>query len=112
MFKKCSLCHHVWQEREDFLADPDLEIIGYQVCFEGVKEGLFLFNHRCETTIAVRVHAFDDLYMGVRYDFAATDTDKCSGFCLHMEELSACNVHCKYAYVRDIIQIIRKWPKG
>ena len=112
MFKKCPLCNHLWQKREDFLADSDLEIIGYQVCFEGVKEGLFLFNHRCNTTLALKVQAFDELYEGVRYDFAATGTDKCSGFCLHIEELNACNAKCKYAYVREIIQIIRKWPKG
>lgn len=111
MFKKCSFCQRLWNDRGAFLADRDLEIIGYQVCFDGVKEGLFLFNHTCETTIALKVHEFDDLYTGKRYDFAATGTDKCSGFCLHMEELKACTAECKYAYVRDIIQIIRKWPK-
>jgi len=112
MFKKCSLCHYLWKDRDSFLADPALEIIGYQVCFEGVKEGLFLFNHTCKTTLALKVYEFDDLYNGLRYDFAATGTDKCSGFCLDLAELQACSSECKYAYVRDIIQIIRNWPKG
>jgi hypothetical protein len=29
MFKKCPLCEHTWKDRETFLVDPDVEIIGY-----------------------------------------------------------------------------------
>ncbi len=111
MFKQCTVCRHCWQDREDFLTDPDLAIIGYQVCFDGVKDGLFLFNHNCKTTLAVKVYEFDDLYKGPRYDTAALGTDSCSGFCLDMTELKSCDSQCKYAYVLDIIQIIVKWPK-
>jgi len=113
MFKKCPLCHYHWQKREDFLADRDLEIIGYQVCFDEAKEGLFLFNHLCKTTLALKVHMFEDLYVGgARYEINAAGTDACSGFCVNMAELSTCKVHCKYAYVRHIIECIRKWPKS
>lgn len=112
MFKQCSLCNHQWKNREDFLTDPDLEIVGYQACFDEAKDGLFLFNHHCETTLAMKVYEFDDLHQGVRYETAAKDTPDCSGFCLHKNELRSCPVQCKYAYVRDIIQTIRKWPKN
>ena len=111
MFKKCPLCEHSWKDRETFLADPDVEIIGYQASFDEIQDGLFLFNHLCRTTMALEVMRFDDLYNGTRYDMALTETDDCSGYCLDMNELSACSAECKYAYVRDIIQIIRKWPK-
>ena len=112
MFKKCSLCHHHWQKREHFLTDPDIEIVGYQVCFDGAKDGLFLFNHHCETTLALEAHEFGDLYTGVAYDTALTGTEECPGLCLQIDELDACQAQCKYASVRDIIQIIREWPKG
>jgi len=111
MFKKCPLCDHPWQDRKTFLADPDITIIGYQACFDDIKTGLFLFNHQCRTTMAVEVLKFDDLYNGPKYDTVLTKTDKCSGYCLDINELSACSAECKYAYVRDIIQVIRKWPK-
>jgi hypothetical protein len=112
MFKICSVCNKAWQDREAFLADPDIDIIGYQASFEeGVKKGLFLFNHQCKTTLALRVITFDDLYRGPRYETELTGTDVCSGYCLDIKELSACSAKCKYAYVREIIQMIRKWPK-
>ena len=111
MFKKCPMCRHAWIDREDFLADPDVEIIGYQVSFDSVKEGLFLFNHHCETTLAFKVLEFEDLYEGARSDIAAAGTDNCSGFCLNIKELRACSTQCKYAYARDIIKIILSWPK-
>jgi hypothetical protein len=111
VFKKCPLCHHPWENREKFLSDPELEIIGYQVSFESIQDGLFLFNHQCKTTLALKVTDFDDLYEGVRYEQVATGTDDCSGYCLHIAELRPCGAECKYAYVRDIISTIRKWPK-
>ena len=111
MFKQCSVCQHRWDSREDFLADPDLKIIGYQVCLDEAEEGLFLFNHICRTTLALKVFAFEDLYKGKRYDTAALGSDRCSGLCLDMTELKGCDYPCKYAYVRDILQRISKWPK-
>jgi hypothetical protein len=98
MFKKCTNCGYIWENREDFLADPDIEIIGYQALFKEIKDGLFLFNHMCETTLATNVIDFNDLYKGPVFDMSLADLD-------------ACGAECKYAYVRDIIQIIKNWPK-
>ncbi|MBW2466896.1 MAG: hypothetical protein JRF02_06295 [Deltaproteobacteria bacterium] len=110
MFKQCTLCGHQWENREAFLADPDLEIIGYQVSFETIENGLFLFNHICETTLAIEVKKFDDLYKGPKYDMALTDTEECLSLCRDINALDTCSAPCKFAYVRDIIQIIRRWP--
>ena len=111
MFKKCPLCEHIWENREDFLADPDLEIIGYQPTFDKIKDGLFLFNHVCKTTLAIRVMKFDDLYKGPIYDMSLSDTDECSKLCHDINNLDVCGSECKYAYVRDIIQIIKTGRK-
>ena len=111
MFKKCTKCDHIWENREAFLSDPGLEIIGYQASFEEIKDGLFLFNHVCETTLAMDVIDFDDLYKGPVYDTSMADTDACSELCYDINNLDACGAECKYAYVRDIIQIIKNWPK-
>jgi hypothetical protein len=111
MFKKCTNCGYIWKNREDFLADPDIEIIGYQALFEEIKDGLFLFNHMCETTLATNVIDFNDLYKGPVFDMSLADTDECSKECYDINNLDACGAECKYAYVRDIIQIIKNWPK-
>jgi hypothetical protein len=111
MFKECPMCGNIWKNREAFLTDPNLVIIGYQARFEKIKDGLFLFNHACQTTLAVEVMEFDDLYKGPKYDMSLFDTDECSELCLDMNNLDACGAKCKYAYVRDIIQIIKNWPK-
>ena len=112
MFKKCSMCGQIWENREAFLDDPDLEIIGYQASFDNVKNGLFLYNHVCKTTLAMEVMEFDDLYKGPVYDLSLTGTDDCSDLCHDINELSVCGSQCKYAYVRDIIQVIKNWPKN
>ena len=112
MFKKCNMCGQIWENREDFLHDPDVEIIGYQASFDHIKNGLFMFNHVCTTTLAMEVMEFDNLYKGPRYDMSLTGTDDCANLCLDINELGTCASKCKYAYVRDIIQVIKNWPKS
>ena len=111
MFKKCTSCGHTWENRDAFLADPDIKIIGYEASFDNIKDGLFLFNHVCKTTLAMDVKGFDDLYTGPVYDMSLAGTEECSDLCHDMTKLDACDAKCKFAYVRDIIQIIKNWPK-
>jgi hypothetical protein len=54
-FKKC-ICGHAWASSEAFMSDPDIKLLGYQVDFEVLKEGFFLFNHLvsgCQTTLSI-----------------------------------------------------------
>jgi hypothetical protein len=67
-FKKCTFCGHRWQSRKDFLEDASTELIGYQVNFDNLRLGFFLFNHlNCRTTFAIPAGAFKDLYNGPVY---------------------------------------------
>lgn len=110
-FKKCSVCGISWSDRDDFLSDPNVIIAGYQVHFNDLDKGLFLFNHDCGTTLAIFTGEFIDLYDGSFLTGSKFGTDECPEYCLRQEELSLCPVKCECAYVRDILQIIRKWPK-
>lgn len=112
VFKKCPMCGFPWQSRDSFLSDPYIEIIGYQVCFEELKAGFFLFNHSCAGTLAVPVDAFEDLYDGPVYEERKTETEECPRYCLRREELAACPARCECAFVREIIQLVRWWPKN
>ena len=101
----------VWETRNDFLNDPDISIVGYQVHFEELHEGLFLFNHSCNSTIAIKAGLFRDLYDGQMFEDRLTGTDECPGYCLIKYELKPCPAKCECAYVREIIRLILFWPK-
>lgn len=111
-FKGCPNCKQQWDSQQTFLNDQALEIVGYQVNFKDLRSGLFLFNHSCGSTLALGVDTFQNLYDGEIYQERATGTDNCPGLCLHEHELGVCPTHCECAYVREIIQIIKNWPKG
>lgn len=111
-FKTCPLCTQTWANRDRFLEDAQLELIGYQVDFEEVNLGLFLFNHhRCGTTLAIRSGLFADLYRGPRRSTCRAGSESCPGLCLRSWELEPCPADCECAWVREVLQVIRNWPK-
>lgn len=111
-FKICPLCKTAWSSRKDFLEDPQVDLVGYQVHFAELALGYFLFNHTsCGTTMAIVAGAFQDLYQGEPFEQRLTGSDLCPGLCLREDELEPCPAHCECAYVRDILQTIRHWPK-
>lgn len=104
-FKICPNCGHLWVERDAFINDPEVSIVGYQVHFEDLKAGFFLFNHSCNTTFALKVEDFQDLYAGPVFEERKTGSDECPGFCLKEHSLEPCKAKCECAFVREIIQI-------
>jgi len=111
LFKQCTTCGFDWATREDFLEDTNLVIIGYQVNFDELGEGIFLFNHSCGTTLGIPAHDFKSLYDGPIFTKQATATEECPEFCLHQHDLRPCPVECQCSYVREILQLIKQWPK-
>ena len=112
IFKKCSCSESPWHSREEFLQDRDTELVGYQANFYQLELGFFLFNHlTCESTLAIPAGLFKDLYVGPVFAQRMTETEACQGFCKNAKALQTCEVQCECAYVREIMQIIRNWPK-
>jgi hypothetical protein len=110
-FKKCPVCNVSWKDRETFLSDPKIKLRGYQVSFNALEEGLFLFDHSCQDTLVLPVQAFRDLYTGPVFQARKTGTAECPGYCLRKEEFRRCPSQCECAYVREIIQIVNSWAK-
>ena len=106
-FKKCAPCGFEWESLDAFLGDPAVEILGYQVHFEELELGIFLFNHSCKATLAIPVHEFRHLYDGPVFEARQTGGEDCPGYCLRETELCSCPAHCECAYVREIIQRIK-----
>lgn len=114
MFVTCPMCKEVWVNREVFLSDPRVGVIGYQTDFEDLRAGLFLFNHRkreCGTTLVVEAGSFVDLAPGPIYARNLHGTEECPDYCLRLDELRPCPAHCECAYVRDVLQVVRNWKK-
>jgi len=112
-FKTCPHCGKTWPNRDVFLEDAGLEVIGYQVDFEAIESGLFLFNHHdCKTTLAIPAGSFKDLHHGPFFSERKTGSESCAGYCLRRDELELCPAECECAWVRDVLQIIRQGPKA
>jgi hypothetical protein len=111
-FKNCTVCDLTWKDRESFLSDPDIELIGFQTNSDLLNKGLFLFNHLCGTTLSIQVKMFASLYKGLKFKNILIDTEQCQGYCLDESDLRPCGEECKFALGREIIQIIIKWQKG
>ena len=113
-FNKCTVCGQEWATRDAFISDPQVTAIGYQVSFESLEDGCFLFNHSradCRTTLSLGASVFFDLYEGPIYQERKTGSAQCPGYCLHTDELRICPARCECAFVRELLQIIIKWPK-
>jgi hypothetical protein len=111
MFKQCGKCKKKWENREEFLDDKDLKLIGYQVHFEDLELGIILFNHACNSTLGIYAKEFTDLYDGPVFAERATGSEDCSGYCLDQSNLMPCAVKCECAYVREILKIINNWKQ-
>ena len=106
IFKACPNCGYRWPTRDAFMADADLKLLGYQPNFVILSKGLFLFNHRCGTTVSVKVHHFSDLYQGPVFDDPLFGSSECLGYCLHRSELRPCPSECECSYVRYILDLL------
>ena len=112
MFKICNKCGQQWKTRDKFLSDPDIEAVGYQVFFENLKLGLFLFNHACQTTLSVEAKLLLNVYKGPFYSGRKPgDGRTCPGRCLNENILNPCSDECKCAFISKTLQILKAWPK-
>ena len=112
-FKTCPSCKLIWRTRDNFLADDDLLLNGYQVDFLKLEDGLFMFTHHvkgCNSTMALKVSNFEDLFHGEIYPERRTGEEDCPGYCIKEGQFDRCEAKCECAYVREIIQMICENP--
>ena len=88
---------------------------GYMAHYDDLHLGLFIFQHNlngCETAVAIQAGEFVDLYKGETFKENLKGTDTCPEYCSHKSVLEPCPAKCECAWVRDVIQIVKKWPKS
>lgn len=112
-FKRCSACSQVWQGRDDFFSDPEVALVGYQALGPDPEEGMLLFNHLggCGTTMGMWVSKFEDMWSGTRHAELLRHSDACERHCYHTNDLERCSNSCSGAWVREVLQVVRHWPK-
>ncbi len=91
------------------MSDKGIKVIGYQVFFEDLRQGMFMFNHTCNTTIAIKTDVFMDLYQGPVYTRRNPSGNKCPGKCLNKNMMSPCSDDCRCAFVSHIMTKIQEW---
>jgi len=112
IFKACPCCGQAWPTRDDFLEDPELKTVGYQVNLDELQLGLFLLNHQpCMGTLAIQAGDMRDLYDGPVFEERKTRSDECPEYCLYEHELERCPAKCECAYVREVLHLVVHWPK-
>ena len=115
-FKVCPMCSKKWDRLDAFLADPTVNLKGYQANFDSLEEGLFYFVHNdegCGTTMAIPVKAVKKLSdLPLLAPSAGHPPKGCKGLCLNEHDLSNCPETCNCKWVRDIMQTIRNWKKN
>ena len=111
VFKICRNCETRWSSLDAFMQDPAIELAGYMPTFDDLLNGLFLFNHRCGTTLACQVGQFAHLYDGPIFRENKHGGSECPGYCQNKTDFSPCPTHCSCAYVRETLSTLRHWPK-
>ena len=109
-YKECHMCSRQWSDREEFLCDPEIEVVGYQANFVELEKGLFIFNHTkqdCGNSLAIEAREFTDLHDGPMFKERKEDEPDCPGYCYRESSLDPCPQECECAYVRDILQKVK-----
>ena len=110
-FKDCTRCAHQWRTCADFVRDRELEINGYQASLGYPEEGLILVTHvsgECGTTLAVRAEALKPLYQGPLFTEFCAGEEACERRCLEEGDLEECSAPCAMAWVRVVLQYLRR----
>jgi hypothetical protein len=105
-FKTCGLCKRQWPSWEEFIRDPGIRPIGMQAITSVPDANLFLFEHRCGSTVSIRAkqlrHLVPDPEQGAELPLLF-GKELCSGHCRHVEDLEACSQPCVNARDRNLL---------
>ncbi len=113
-FKICTKCEQKWENREEFLSDTNIDLVGYQVNFGDLAEGFFLFNHiaeECGTSLAIEARDFTDMHNGPIFEARLENSETCPDYCKEPTSLKTCHEKCECSYVRDVLEKVKEWPK-
>jgi len=103
-FKKCS-CGSVWEKRDFFIDDDEIETIGMTFMpREHSPDLYFFFNHeKCGSTLAMKSDDFADLIKEPIPEIDMAGEKGCPGHCTSIDRLEKCENECRNAPFRRIL---------
>jgi len=110
-YKTCPMCRKIWPRLHDLVRDRLLRLVGYQAAVPEPEKGLLLFTHEmdgCNSTLAMPARDFRFMYDGPVYSECNFGEPTCESHCLEHSDLEACAAQCCMAWVRAVIQYIRR----
>jgi hypothetical protein len=110
-FKTCPLCGARWADYREFVTDAALQVEGYQACLPNPDYGMILLTHTvegCRTTLGVMAASLRVLYDGPDWPERKTGLEACQLHCLNPKDLEECTVDCELAWVRHVLQWLRR----
>ena len=105
-FKSCPVCSEIWPTPDAFVRDRALAPIGLTVVFDDPYRSLFMFNHRCGTTLGVEADLLRD-HFPLLVGESLARTAGCRRHCLDINDLESCDQPCRNAPLRQFLQTLR-----
>lgn len=110
-FKACPLCGEQWPTIEDLVRDRRLQLNGYMADFDDPAAGLIFLTHKhlgCGTTMALRAGRLRSLCREPEHAESHLGLDGCRQLCIERQALEDCDQPCKMAWVRKVLQVLRR----
>ncbi len=108
-FRTCGSCRFEWPTWRDFLHDPRVRLLGLQTAEQSPDSNLFVFEHRCGTTVSVLAKRLrfllEDPEEGADLP-SLLGSEECRQHCQRLEDWEMCDRPCVNARDRRLLQLI------
>jgi hypothetical protein len=111
-FKHCPTCNVLWRQQSQFLSDPEVKFLGFRPAATPESLALIVFNHaRCDTRLTFTLETFAELTVFPILCASCAITHKDTDYCLAGASGRPCPALCICAFVHNVSESIRAWPK-
>ena len=108
-FKLCGSCGRPWPSWDEFVADPQVRLLGLQAVANVPDASLLVFEHRCGSSISVLTKRLHHLVPDPHPEWPSLrGTDSCPRHCFALEDHGACDRRCANSRDRDILQLVER----
>ncbi len=108
-FKLCGACGRRWGSWDEFVADPDVKLLGLQAMPTVPDASVLVFEHACGSSISVLtrrlLHLLPDSPAAVWPSLRGTDA--CARHCFSLADHAPCDRHCANARDRELLGLVQ-----
>ena len=108
--KVCGSCGRPWRDWDDFLADPQLRLLGLQAVTRMPDANLLVFEHRCGSSVSLLTKRLRHLIPEHPADAwpSLRGTEECRRHCLSLDDHAPCDRCCTHARDRDLLRLVEE----